>query len=405
MLISAGDLFIAGNHSTISVAAIGVAIGVYNPVFLFGIGMTMGISPALAIKRGKSEDTHQYLKSILLYTFIIGIFLSLITKLLNNFVPYMGIDQELIPFVQRYIDIILWSFPFAYLFQGIKEYFQSFEKVVLANTIATIAVFINLGVNYILVFGLFVFPKLGFDGLAYASFIIRVFLAIAIFIPARKYLFMGKIDFTFIRYIFKFSFSIAIMFFVEVLAFSAVSILIGGMGVAVSAANNIILNIASITFMLPYSISNAVSVKVGAKFGKNDFYSIKKYAFSALFISISFMIMTAICYILFPKYIINIVSHDPDVVIIGVSLLSVVAIFQVADGIQITLAGILRGMEKTKQSFYSVLIGYWCVGLPIGAVLAYHFHYGAKGLWIGIASSLILVAISLSFIFKHQFKK
>lgn len=405
MLISAGDMYVASAHSTLSVASIGVATGVFNPVFLFGIGLMMGLSPSMAIKRGKGEDTHKYLKSSIAYATIVGLVLTALMLIVNQFVPYMGIEPEMVDPVMRYIELIAWSFPFGFIFQAIKEFLQSFEKVFMTNLIAMIAVVVNLGFNYIFVFGMFGTTAYGYDGLAFASIAIRVFLAIVLLFLTRQYLSWGKVDFNFIKDTFKFSLPIASMFFVEVLAFCVVSILIGGMGIASAAANNILLNVASVTFMIPLSISNAASVKVGAKFGEKSLSGIKQYSHAAMFLSTMFMIMTASLYVLIPEHIMTFVTKDPEVIGIGVSLFAVVAWFQVVDGLQVTLAGILRGLERTKESFVAALTGYWLLGIPFGLILAYKFDFNARGLWIGLATSLGLVALSLSIVFFRELKK
>ena len=405
MLICAGDMYVASAHSTLSVASIGVATGVFNPVFLFGIGLMMGISPSMAIKRGKGEDTHKYLKSAIVYSVIVGFALTIVMLIVNQFIPYFGIEQEMVKPVQRYVEVIAWSFPFGFIFQAIKEFLQSFEKVFMTNFIALVAVVVNLGFNYIFVFGMFGTTAYGYDGLAYASFAIRIFLAVVLLILTRKYLSWGKVDFDFIKSTFKFSLPIASMFFIEVLAFCVVSILIGGMGVAVAAANNILLNVASITFMIPLSISAAVSVKVGARFGDKDIDGIRKYSFAAIFISTIFMVMTASMFILIPEQIMKFVTQDPEVIAIGVSLLFIVAMFQLVDGLQITLAGILRGLGLTKESFIAAFTGYWLLGIPFGLILAFKFEYNASGLWIGLATSLSIVALALSFVFLRVIKR
>lgn len=405
MLVGAGDMYVASAHSTLSVASIGVATGVFNPIFLFGIGLMMGISPSMAIRRGKGEDTHKYLKSSIVYSLIVGFALTFVMLLVNQFVPYMGIEKDMVDPIMRYINVVAWSFPFGFVFQAIKEFLQSFEKVFMTNFIALIAVVVNLGFNYIFVFGMFGTTAYGYDGLAYASFAIRIFLAIVLLFLTRQYLSWGKVDFDFIKSTFKFSLPIASMFFIEVLAFCVVSILIGGMGVATAAANNILLNVASVTFMIPLSISNAVSVKVGSRFGEKDLDGIKKYSYAAIFISTAFMILTASMFILIPGPIMKFVTNDSEVITIGVSLLLIVAMFQLVDGLQVTLAGILRGLEKTKESFLAALTGYWILGIPFGLILAYKFDFNASGLWIGLATSLGLVAIALSFVFLKELKR
>jgi MATE family multidrug resistance protein len=402
MLISAGDMYVAAAHSTLSVGAIGVATGVFNPVFLFGIGLMMGLSPALAIERGSGKNIEQHFLSSIVFAILAGIVLCGVMLVVNEFVPMMGIESEMVPFIQRYNKVIAWSFPLAFVFQAVKEFLQSFEDVFFANLISIVAVFVNLGLNYFFVFGVENFSGMGFDGLAFASFSIRIFLVVTILIYARKYFKNSKVDFEFIKRTFKFSLPIASMFFIEVLAFCVVAILAGGMGVGVSAANSIITNIASITFMVPLSISSAVSVKVGAKYGEGDNQGVKDYAFSSLFMSSAFMIFSAIIYVLYPEFLMRLVTSDPYVVEIGVGLLFIVAIFQIVDGLQITLGGILRGLAMTKEPFITILVGYWALGIPFGVYLAFKESMNAQGLWIGLAVSLAVVALFLSLIFRKR---
>jgi len=305
----------------------------------------------MAIRRGKGEDTHQYLKSSLVYSLIVGFVLTGVMFIVNQFVPYFGISPEMIVPVQNYISIVAWSFPFGYIFQVIKEFLQSFEDVFFANFISMVAVFVNLGLNFIYVFGYKGYLEFGYDGLAYASFSIRFLLAVVLLVATRKYLKRGKVDWGFIKSTFKFSLPIACMFFVEVLAFCVVSILVGGMGVELSAANNIVINVASVTFMIPLSISSAASVKVGAKFGEKDLKGIKEFSYSALFLSTLFMCFSASMFTFFPETIMSALTEDLAVFKIGTGLFVIVAFFQIVDGIQVTLSGILRGLEKTKESF------------------------------------------------------
>ena len=157
--------------------------------------------------------------------------------------------------------------------------------------------------------------------------------------------------------------------------------------------------------MITLSISNAVSVKVGSRFGEKDLDGIKKYSYAAIFISTAFMILTASMFILIPEPIMKFVTNDSEVIAIGVSLLLIVAMFQLVDGLQVTLAGILRGLEKTKESFFAALTGYWLLGIPFGLILAYEFGFNANGLWIGLATSLGMVAIALSFVFFKELKR
>lgn len=405
ILIGVGDVYIASKHSTLTVAAIGVATGVYNPIFLFGIGMMTGISACMAIRRGKGEGVENLLATNLYYATISAVVLTFVMLGVNQFVPYMGIEKELVPLIQEYIQIVSWSFLPAYYYQAVKEFLQSFENVIVANVISIIAVGLNLVVNYILVFGLFGLPAMGVKGLAVASLLTRSFMCFSIIFYARGYLKSWFIDNEFVKRVFKFSVPVAIMFFLEVLAFCLVAILVGGINTFEAAANNIIMNLASVTFMVPLSISNAVAVKVGAGYGAKSLSQIKQNTKAGLILSVTFMCCSAIMFWLIPDYLMKLFSTDQKVIFIGIQILAIVAMFQIVDGIQVTLNGVLRGLDKTFASSVLVFIGYWILGIPIGTWLCFSLGQNAKGLWIGLALSLAIVAFSLAFLYRKEIKK
>lgn len=404
MLIIAGDVYIATMFSTKAVASIGVASGFINPVFLFGIGLMMGVSAVLALRRGEGEDDTNNLSSIILYAAVVGVALTLIMLVLNKFIPYMGMDEELLPSMQKYISIVAWSFPFAIIFQGIKEYLQSYEKVLLPNLMAIIAVFLNLGLNYILVFGIGDIGGLGEVGLAYASVGIRVVLCLSIFIYVLMSTSLKPISLKLIDKIFKFSLPIACMFFFEVLAFCVVAILSGGLGIIAAATNNIIMTIASISFMIPLSISSAIAVKIGHGFGLKNPVMLRNYIKASVSIILVYIIFSSGAFLLFPEFIMGAMTDDIDVVGLGIKLLFIVGMFQFADGLQVVLSGILRGLNETKISFCLVLLGYWVIGIPIGSYLTFEMNCGVEGLWTGLAISLFIVATTLSILTYHRYK-
>jgi len=395
MLIGAGDVFVATLYSTTTVAAIGVATGFLNPIFLFGIGLMMGVSPVIAAKIGRGEDMRRSLSSVLSIAFGVGILLSLIMIGVSEFlVDFAGIEPELVTPVKEYISIVAWSFPFALVFQAGKEYLQAFEDVMAPNLLALAAVVLNIGLNYFLVFGVGGFEGIGGIGLAIASFLIRLILCLALLglLLKEKW---GRINWALSKDILRLGLPTAGMFFLEVLAFCAVSVLSGKIDVVSAATNNIILVLASLTFMIPLSISSAVAVRVGNAYGSKNYELLEANAKAALFISLCFTVCSASMFYLFPAAIMRLTSDDSSVINLGIQVLFIVALFQIVDGAQVTFAGILRGVEKALQTSIMVFVGYWLIGIPLGAWLAFEKKWGVMGLWTGLATSLSILATSL----------
>ncbi|MGK0366964.1 MAG: MATE family multidrug resistance protein [Thermoproteota archaeon] len=405
MLISAGDVYMAGKHSTEVVAATGVANSIVGMLLMFGMGLMMGIGPIIAKKRGENEQVHSTVYGSILLSIVLSAIISFLCWLFIINLDKFGFQKELIPFIKEYLDIVIYSFIGAFVYTGAREYLQAFEKTFVSNGLAIFCIILNLILNYALIFGNWGFPAMGIKGLAIASLSVRTFMAVVLLIYA---IYFSRSKFTisiqFLKDVIYLGSPIAITILLEVSAFTAVGLLIGRMSTIQSAAHNIILTMASTTFMIPLAISSAVSIKVGHALGQKDNARIILFAKSSLIISLGFMLISAACFTLFPEFISSQFTSDPAVIKYCVKLLVVVALFQIADGIQVTIAGILRGLGISKPVFLASIVGYWIYGAPLAYYFAYSKNLQGLGLWIGLACSLCSMAAILSVILKIKIK-
>lgn len=396
MLIGAGDVIIASRHGRETVAAIGIANSISAPVFLIGIGLLLGISPILSKKRGEESEVKHYLHTCTIYSLFISIVFISLTMATIPLVEYLGFEKNLIPHIKDYLFLVSFSYIGAYLFHAIKEYLQAMEHVVFANSVSVFAIFANLGLNYVLVFGVMFFPELGVKGLAYATIIVRSLMGISLLIYARRYSTADfKIIKNFAKHVFKFSLPISMSIFIEVLAFSIIMILNGRLSSLYAAIHSISLTLASTTYMIPLAVSSATSVKIGYFYGRRNFKKIHSYMKASMIISMTFMALAGLSLYIFPDFILSLFTKDQELVILGGSILMVCAMFQIFDGAQVTLSGILRGVGITKPTFIIVALGYWLIGLPLGYYLGYTLKLNTLGFWIGLAFSLLAISISL----------
>ncbi len=267
--------------------------------------------------------------------------------------------------------------------------------------------FLYVGLNYIFIFGLGPIPELGIVGLAISSFIIRSLLALTLILYILKR--VKRIDFSinwsFIKHVFKFSIPIAFTIFAEVGAFCFASIVIGTLGIEQSAANNIILTLTGITFMIPLAISSATAVKIGYALGEKNLTEINSLIKSSLILSSIFMLCSALLFATFPYEFLLFFTPDINVIAIGLPIMYLIALYQICDGLQVTLTGILRGLGETKMVSYTILIIYWFVSIPIGMYLAFNLDFKAKGIWISLTGGLFFIAFTLLLLLKHIYAK
>jgi MATE family multidrug resistance protein len=204
--------------------------------------------------------------------------------------------------------------------------------------------------------------------------------------------------------LFKLGAPISLSLFLEIMAFCSVTLFIGKFAEVQTAANNLALNVGSLAFMIPLSVSAAVSVKVGHAYGERNKDALKVYAQMSLFISFVFTLLMGLTFYFFPHHVISLYTADDSVIDWGKKLLFWVACFQLFDGAQVTIAGILRGLSITRAASVSIFIGYWLIGIPMGYYLGFYAGFEAQGFWIGLATSLAAVALMLGMVLRRKFK-
>lgn len=405
MLIGTGDMLIAGHYSREALAAIGLAISISNPIMMLALGLLFSVSPILAQKRGRGEDISDYFFSVLLYGLVVGLLGSVLTLLSIYLLPLFGYSENLTALIREYLIITAFSILGVSLYQAVKEFYQAQEKTIAPNVIALIAAGLNVGLNHGLVNGVYGFPYLKEAGLAWASLSIRSFMALSLLVVAFGYLGKNRIlKKSFFKEAIILGTPISFSIFLEVMAFCSVTLFVGKFEEVQTAANNIVLNIASLAFMVPLSIAAATAVKVGHAFGENDPKKVRIFAEVSLKSALTYTITMALIFYLFPKPILSIFSTDEAVLLWGARLIFLVCCFQLFDGAQVIISGILRGLSITRAPSVAIFIGYWIIGIPLGYYLGFYKGYEAEGFWIGLAVSLALVAGMLGVILRKKLR-
>ena len=161
------------------------------------------------------------------------------------------------------------------------------------------------------------------------------------------------------------------------------------------ATHQIVLNYASVTYMVPLGISAAAAVSVGQAVGASDGARARRAGWMALALGTGFMLLAALAFLVWPRPLIALFSSDPRVLAVGPGLLGIVACFEVFDGIQTVSTGALRGLGETQAPMWANLVAYFVLGLPLGFFLCFGLRWGIYGLWIGLTVALVFVALAL----------
>jgi MATE family multidrug resistance protein len=178
----------------------------------------------------------------------------------------------------------------------------------------------------------------------------------------------------------------------EVGAWNLATFSAGWLSPAALATHQIVLNYASLTYMVPLGISAAAAVSVGHAVGAGDAARVRRAGWLALALGAGFMLLAAVVFLVAPRPLIALYTTNPEVMAVGSSLLALAAAFQIFDAIQTVSTGALRGLGETRVPMLANFCGYWLLGLPLGLTLCFALHWGIYGLWIGLTVALVFVA-------------
>lgn len=407
ILIGAGDVLIAGRHSTDTLAAISIATAITNCIQTFGIGLIVSVSPLLSNYRGENKCAKKYFYPTLRFAMVLAVLVMFAVLAFIPLIDYLKFEPKLVPMIKQYMFVTAFATFGGYLHAAVKEFLQAFEIVMFPNLVTAIAVVLNILLNIILVFGYGPIPSLGVLGLAIASFVVRYFMGFVLLIYCFSLMkFRNYKDFDYYKSLIKIGIPISCAILVEFIAFNSIAILMGRVSGVYAAAQNLVCTLTTVSFMVPLAISNAIAVKVGFANGAGNITDLKKYSFVGIVISVGFMACSAIIFATFPEFLVRLFSQDEVLIKISVPVLYVLAIFQVFDGLQVALSGIFKGIKKTGVVLLSNFIAYWLISIPVGYTLAFHYNLNLRGFWYGLAlAAVILCTIMLIMLFRNLKEK
>lgn len=406
ILIGAGDVFVAAKHSTDTLAAISIANSIVSTIFMFGVGILASISPLLSNFRGEKNNIKKYFLPTITFSMILAVIGCILILLSTSLIDKIGFEAKLVPNIKNYMFICAFSTFGAYLQIGLKEFLQAYEIVLFPNLLNAFGVILHLFLDFVFVFGLFGFPAMGVIGLAVATIFTRTLLGICLLIFCLRFMRIEKYkDTKYFFNLFKIGLPIAIAILFEFFAFNFITIITGKISGLYAAAQNILITITTATFMVPLAISNAIAVKVGFANGAKNFVDLKKYSFAGVGISVGFMAICALAFLLLPKLIINIFTNDIELVNICVPIMFLAAIFQIFDGLQVSLGGVFKGIKRTNIVMIGDFIAYWVVGLPLGFLFAFKYNMELFGFWVGLTTSIFTLGISFFIILLLKLKQ
>lgn len=414
VLVQQVDNMMVGRVGTTELAAVSFANSIFIIGMVMGMGFTFGLTPLTGHEYaiGNHKKASSLFRNSLLTHFAMAIALALVLLSVSFFMKYMGQPPQVIAEAVPYFRILVISMIPFLMFFTFKQFTEGLGNTALAMYITLSANALNILLNYILIFGKLGFPALGVMGAGYASLTARtlmplLFLVIYLkkdwlkryFILLRKTTFNKKQ----IKDLIQIGYPISGQMLLEVSAFALSGVMMGWIGEVPLAAHQIALGLASVTFMIVTGIASATTIRVSHQYSRQNYKNMYKAAMASLHLVLAFMTTTALIFLIFRSSLPKIYSPNPEVIALASQLLIMAAIFQLFDGMQVVMLGVLRGLADVKQAMFYAFFAYLVVNIPLAYLLAFTFEVGPIGIWTGFVAGLGIAAILFFTRFRKQY--
>lgn len=415
------DNIMVGQLGTAELAAVSLGNSFMFIAMSLGIGFSTAITPLIAEADaaenfGKAKSTFKH--GLFLCT-TLGILMFLMVFFSKPLLYYMKQPVEVVELAIPYLDLVAFSLIPLIVFQAFKQFSDGMSMTrypMYATIIANVA---NVILNYLLIFGKFGFPEMGIVGAAYGTLLSRFIMVFYLWWlltqkeRSKRLVTNIKIfvlDTLMLKKIISLGAPSAMQMFFEVAIFTAAIWLSGLLGKNPQAANQIALNLSSMTFMVAMGLSVAAMVRVGNQKGLKNYIELRRIAFSIFLLGIILAVGFAIIFFIFHKSLPNIyvdlndaenLTDNMEVIKIAATLLIAAAFFQISDSIQVMVLGALRGLQDVAIPTVITFIAYWLIGFPVSYFLGKEEAYGSFGIWLGLLAGLTSASILLYMRFNY----
>ena len=430
-LVGLADSIMVGHYSTADLAAVSFSNAIFFSVMVFAMGALMAITPLVGHVHGrleklvqqgtteeeiahKQEQITSYLTNGLVFTALMCLF-SLV--LLVPCVPYLdafGQEPEVVQCARPYYLLIVISIVPFLLFCFSKQFLEGLGNTLVAMLITLGCNLLNIGLNWVFIFGHWGFEPMGAEGAGWATLISRCLMPVC-FLAAmlikgewRQYIVAVRkrlITRREVEHLITIGTPIGLQSFAEAFLFTASFVIIGWISKEALAAHHIANQMADLTFMLATGIGAATTIRVSHQLGKGDIQAVKMASRASVHLCLLMNTIGAAIMIFGRNVIPYIFTDDPEVVPIASSLLIIAGTFQYADGLQCIGAAMLRGIQDVQVPMRIALFSYIGLALPLGIVLTFPAGLGAQGMWSAFVIALAIPAVLFHIRFHKQLKR
>ncbi len=407
------DVVLLGRLSSDALAAGALAGNLYHATLIFGIGLVTAVSPLLAEEFGRRRhavrEARRTVRQGLWTAFIVTLPLWALLWNGEPILLLLGQEPRLAADAGAYLRAFQWTLLPVLLFMVLRHFMAALERPGWALAASLLTLLVNGVLAWALIFGRLGAPALGLVGAGVATTIATTLqLGFMVLVLTRHRLFrryhlfgrFWRADWARLARIWRIGLPIGVILMFEITVFNAATFLQGLLGSTSLAAHAIALQIAATAFMVPLGVSQAATVRVGRAYGAGDAAGVSRAGWTAFGFVMAFMGTTATVMTAFPDALVGLfidrsLPGGVEVARLAATFLLVAALFQLADGAQAALSGMLRGLQDTFVPMLLAGLGYWVVGFGLAAYLGFRTPLAGLGIWLGLAAGLAAVAACL----------
>lgn len=414
--VGLADNIMVGKLGPAALAAVSLGNSMIFIALSMGIGFSFAITPLIAETDGSGDvdQGRSYFHHGMIMCALNGVFLFLLLLLAKPILYYLDQPQEVVALAIPYLEIVAFSMIPLMIFQAFKQFGDGMSQTKYAMYAILVANVVNILFNYLLIYGIWIFPRLEVEGAGYGTLISRFFMMWLLFEILKRrdsmkpyFTWPAKESLKWVHFkrLFNLGFPTALQMLFETGIFAATVFLAGTLGTRPQAANQIAQNLSSVTFMVAVGLGVTSTIRVGNQKGSRNFVALKRIAVSNFMLV--FMIETcfALLFIVLKDWLPTIYVDDLEVIFLASQLLIVAALFQLSDGLQVVILGALRGLQDVKIPTLICFIAYWIIGFPISFYFGKAEQLGSVGIWLGLLAGLTSSALMLYIRFNRLTKR
>ena len=419
--MAVADVAMAGHVSAQDLAGVSLGTSIWIIVVVTLMGVMMAVTPLVAHHVGAQEFSKvpHLVRQALWMSAGVGAVALVLANVATLIFDYMELEPVVRTIAQQFIYITSVALPPFAAYRVLYGYSASLNQTKPMMVISLLALLLNVGLNWLLVFGNWGFPRLGGVGCAWASMLCVWFnLGGLVWWMRRSPAYASTWPFTHwekpnraeISRLLHLGLPIGVTYFAECSAFSLIALLVAKFGSTQVAAHQIALNFSSLTFMVPLSIGLALLTRVGQALGAGDPVAARYRSWVGVGAAVGFSMLSALLMALFNQQIASAYTNDAGVAALAASLLFLAAIFQISDGLQVSTSCAIRGYKVTRTPMAIHLTAFWVVSLPLGCVLGLAPSWApwhpelpmkAQGFWIALIMGLSVAGVALAWLLQR----